>query len=66
MEQWDQEHIDEEKESCFEFNDKGSGEFHFGYVHGQMNCCPTTREREPAVEWTWDDNDKMNPAQGLG
>lgn len=66
MEQWDQDYIDEEEEGYFEFDDKSGGEFHFGYVHGQMNCRPTTREGEPAVEWTWDGNDEMDPAQGMG
>ena len=66
MEQWDQDYIDEEEEGYFEFDGKGGGEFHFGYVHGNMNCRPTTREGEPAVEWTWDGNDEMDPAQGMG
>ena len=26
--------------------------FHFGYVHGQMDCQLTTRDGVPAVEWT--------------
>lgn len=37
MEHWDQEFIDEEEEGYFEFDDKG-GEFHSGYVHGNMDC----------------------------
>ena len=66
MEQWDQEYIDEEEEGYFEFFDKGGGEFHFGYVQGSMDCRPTTRDGEPAVEWTWEGNDEMDPAQGRG
>lgn len=31
-----------------------------------MDCCLTTRDGEPAVEWTWDGNDEMDPAQGRG
>lgn len=31
-----------------------------------MDCRLTTREGEPAVEWTWDGNGEMNPAQGRG
>jgi hypothetical protein len=65
MEQWDQEYIDEEEEGYFEFNDKG-GEFHFGYVHGNMDCRLTTRDGVPAIEWTWDGNDEMDSAQGRG
>src|SRR5437773_8582944 len=63
---WDEEFIDEEQEGYFEFNEKDSGEFHFGYVHGHMDCRLTTRDGEPAVEWTWDGNDEMDPAQGRG
>src|SRR5438552_18449151 len=66
MSAWDQDYIDEEEEGFFEFDEKGSGEFHFGYVHGHMDCKPTTREGESAVEWTWDGNDEMDPAQGRG
>ena len=66
MSAWEQDFIDEEEEGYVEFTDKGGGEFHFGYVHGQMDCKPTTRDGEPAVEWTWDGNDEMDPAQGRG
>lgn len=66
MEQWDQEYVDEEEEGYFEFTDKGWGEFHFAYVHGQMDCHLTTRDGMPAVEWTWDGNDEMDAAQGRG
>lgn len=66
MSAWDQDFIDEEEEGYFEFDGKGSGEFHFGYVHGQMDCRPATRDGEPALEWTWDGNDEMDPAQGRG
>jgi len=66
MSAWEQDFIDEEEEGYIEFGDKDQGEFHFGYVHGQMHCRLTTREGEPAVEWTWDGNDEMDPAQGRG
>ena len=66
MSAWDQEFIDEEEEGYFEFDQKGNGQFHFGYVHGQMDCRLTTRDGETAVAWTWDGNDEMDPAQGRG
>ena len=66
MSAWEQDFIDEEEEGYFEFTEKASGEFHFGYVHGHMDCKLTTRDGEPAVEWTWDGNDEMDPAQGRG
>jgi hypothetical protein len=66
MSAWDEEYIDEEEEGFFEFDDKRGGEFHFGYVHGYMDCRLTTRDGAPTVEWTWDGNDEMDPAQGRG
>ena len=62
----DDEFIDEEEEAYLEFDKKGNGQFHFGYVHGQMDCRQTIREGEPAIEWTWDGNDEMDAAQGRG
>jgi hypothetical protein len=66
MSAWDQDFVDEEEEGYIEFDAKDSGEFHFGYVQGHMDCRLTTRDGEPAVEWTWDGNDEMDPAQGRG
>lgn len=66
MSVWDQEFVDEEEEGYFEFDQKNNGQFHFGYVHGHMDCRLTTRDGEPAIEWTWDGNDEMDPAQGRG
>ena len=66
MSQWDEDYIDEEEEGYFEFDGKNGGEFHFGYVHGQMDCRLGTRDGEQAVEWSWDGNDEMDQAQGRG
>jgi hypothetical protein len=66
MSAWNQDFIDKEEEGFFEFDEKRSGAFHFGYFHGHMDCQPTTRDGEPADEWTWDGTDEMDPAQGRG
>src|SRR6185369_6080928 len=66
MSAWDEDYIDEEEEGFFEFDDKGGGAFHFGYVHGQMDCRLTTRDGQPCVEWSWDGNDELGPARGRG
>ena len=50
MSAWGQDYIDEEEEGFFEFDEKSGGEFHFGYVHGRMDCRLTTRDGEPAVD----------------
>jgi len=66
MSNWDQDFVDEEEEGYFKLDSKGSGEFHFGYVHGQMDVRMTTRDGTPGIEWTWDGNNEMDPAQGRG
>ncbi len=66
LEACDQDCIDEEEEGFFEFTARGWGEFHFGNVQGQMDCLLTTRDGEPAVEWSWDGNAEMDAAQGRG
>ncbi len=66
MSNWDQGFVDAEEEGYIEFDDRGGGEFHIGYVHGHMDCRLTTRDGGPALEWTWDGNDEMDPAQGRG
>lgn len=66
MSAWDEEYLHEEVRAFIEFDERGSGEFHFGYVHGFMDCRLTIRDGEPAVEWTWEGNDEMHDAQGRG
>ena len=66
MNAWEDDFLDEEVEAYIEFNDRGWGEFHFGNVQGQIDCRQTTREGEPAVEWSWDGNAEMDAAQGRG
>jgi hypothetical protein len=66
MSAWEQDFIDEEEAGFIEFGKRGQGEFHFGYVHGHLDCRQTTRDGEPAVEWSWDGHDEMDPAQGRG
>ena len=66
MSAWEDDFLDEEVEAFIEFNERGGGEFHFGNVQGQMDCRQTTRDGEPAVEWSWDGNAEMDAAQGRG
>jgi hypothetical protein len=42
---WDQKLIDEEGDGYFEFEQKNNGQFHFGYVHGQMDLPPNDTGR---------------------
>ena len=66
MDQWDQDFVDEEVEGFFEFRNDGSGEFQFGYVRGEIDHRPSTRDGKSCVEFTWDGNDEMDPALGRG
>ncbi len=66
MSAWEDDFLDEEVEAFIEFDNKGCGHFHFGNVQGQMDCRLTTRDGEPAVEWSWDGNAEMDAAQGRG
>jgi hypothetical protein len=66
MDQWDQEYVDEEVEGYFEFAANGMGSFQFGYVQGQIDYRPSTREGKPCVEFTWDGNDETDAAMGRG
>jgi hypothetical protein len=66
MSAWDEDYLNEESQAYIKFDTRKEGEFHFGYVHGFMDSRLTTKNGEPAVEWTWDGNDEMEPAQGRG
>ena len=66
MTAWEDDFLDEEVEAFIEFDDHGWGSFHFGNVQGHMDCRLTTRDNEPAIEWTWDGNAEMDAAQGRG
>jgi hypothetical protein len=66
MEQWDQDFVDEEEEGYFEFDKQNLGQFHFGYVHGHMDYRLTTRDEKPALEFSWEGNDEMDPVSGRG
>ena len=66
MDQWDRDFIDEEVRGYFEFDNRGLGSFQFGYVQGQIDYRIGERDGKPAIEFTWDGNDEMDPAQGRG
>ena len=66
MEVWDQDFIDEEVPGFISFTKDGMGEFHFGYVHGWIDCRYLKREGNDAVEFSWQGNDEMDPACGRG
>jgi hypothetical protein len=66
METWDEDYFNEGVQAFIELEENGTGHFQFGYVQGYMDWRPATRDGEPAVEWSWEGNDGMDPAQGRG
>ena len=66
MDQWDQDFVDAEVEGYFEFGPNNSGSFQFGYVQGEIDYRHGIRDGHPCVEFTFDGNDEMDPAQGRG
>jgi len=63
---WDQEFVDAEVEGFFEFKKGSTGAFQFGHVSGEIDYEEAFRDGKPAIEFTWDGNDEMDPAQGCG
>jgi hypothetical protein len=66
MTEWDEDFINAEVQGFIEFDARGGGQFQFGYVRGDMDYRLTTRDGEPAVEWTWEGYDEVDPEAGAG
>jgi hypothetical protein len=66
MSLWGKDFLNAEQQAYIEFENDRQGEFHFGYVHGYMDCRAGTRDGQPAVEWSWEGNDEMDEAAGRG
>ena len=66
MTEWDEEYLHEEVQAFIEFSPKNTGEFHFGYVYGQMDYRLTERGGKPAVEFSWEGHDEDEQVFGRG
>jgi hypothetical protein len=68
MSAWDEEYLHEEVRAFIEFEPKYVGSFQFGHVQGQIDCRTTTRDGNPAVEFSWDGADGADgtPETGRG
>ena len=66
MNEWERDYIDEDVRGYFEFDKRGSGDFQFAYVQGQIDYRLGQRDGKPAVEFSWDGNAEMDAAQGRG
>jgi hypothetical protein len=66
MSTWGEDYLNEEVQAFIEFLPEGAGEFQFGLVRGDLDYREGVRDGKPAVEWTWDGQDEMDPVQGRG
>ena len=66
MSLWDEDYLNEEVQAFIEFEAGRQGAFQFGYVHGVIDYRDVVRDGKPAVEFSWEGNDEMDPAQGRG
>jgi hypothetical protein len=66
MESWDQEFVDDEVEGFLQFDRAGGGRFQLGYFRGTIDHRAAERDGKPAVEFSWDGTDEMDPVQGRG
>jgi hypothetical protein len=66
MEEWDKDFIDEEVPGYFEFEANHLGAFQFGYVTGNIDYRVTERDGKPAVEYSFEAMDELDPRSGRG
>ncbi|MCK9894423.1 hypothetical protein [Frankia sp. AgB32] len=66
MDLWDQEAIDLVRPGFIAFTGKGTGEFGFIAVRGEMDCHFTQRDGRPFVEFSWVGSDEGDEVSGRG
>jgi hypothetical protein len=60
MKMWDQDFVDEDVPGHVTFDEKGGGEFQFGYVCGSFAWSAA----DHSIDAPWEGNDEMDPAHG--
>ena len=66
MTEWDQDFIDAEVPGYINFTKDFLGDFQFGYVRCGIDWRETERDGDPAVEFSFEGNDEMDPCSGRG
>ena len=66
--QWEDEYLDEEVEAYIEFDDRGGGSFHFGYIRGVLDYREGRQDGELAAEFSCEGGDGADgtPLTGRG
>ncbi len=63
MDSWDQSFVDEEEPGFIKIAPKGRGEFHFGYIHGEIDWRVSQKGKQAYLDFSWagyDENDAVN------
>ena len=66
MMEWDHKFIDAEVPGYINFAKEGLGDFQFGYVRCDIDWQETERDGKPAVEFSFEGMDEMDPCSGRG
>jgi hypothetical protein len=66
MEAWDQEYVNMEVPGHFTFKKDGTGHFQFGLVQGEMDCKMEVIDNRERIEFSWEGQDELDPANGRG
>jgi hypothetical protein len=66
MSTWEEIDVRDEPFAFIEFERDGLGQFEFGDVGGDIDFRDSTRDGKPAVEFTWEGGDYVEPLSGRG
>lgn len=66
MENWDEEYFNMDVQAYIEIDKRGSGDFQFGLVTGQIDGEIVKEQSGEKLEFTWDGNDENDEACGSG
>lgn len=66
MENWDEDYFNMEVQAYIEIDQRGSGDFQFGLVTGQIDGEIVKDESGEKLEFTWDGSDENDEASGSG
>lgn len=66
MENWDEDYFNMEVQAYIEIDKRGSGDFQFGLVTGQIDGEVVKDQSGEKLEFTWEGNDENDEAFGSG
>ena len=66
MENWDEDYFNMEVQAYVEIDKRGSGDFQFGLVTGQIDGEIVKDKSGEKLEFTWEGNDENDEAFGSG